>query len=108
MPGDDAHNLDIILRKAKRRGRRSTTESRTTHRLLDRNALHMPELYQAPSRGWPRQGGVVRDTPGLFGANRDSSDETRDASASLPSTRILRMSQAMARITTEMIEGLRL
>ena len=39
MPGDDAHNLDIILGKAKRRGCRSTTEFRTAHRLLNRNGL---------------------------------------------------------------------
>src|SRR4051794_40826066 len=108
MPGDDAHNLDIIFGEAKRRGRRGTAEPRTAHRLLNRNGLHMPGLYQALGRGRPRQGGVVRGASGPFGADRDSSDDARSAAASLPSTRILRMSRAVARVTTEVIENLRL
>src|SRR4051794_5974769 len=105
MPGDDAHNRDIIFGEAERRGCRGTAEPRTAHRLLNRNALHMPELYQALGRGRPRQGGIVRGASGPFGADRDSSDETRSMAASLLSTRIRRMSRAVARITTEVIEG---
>ena len=88
MPRDDAHDLDIIFRKAERRWRCGTAEPRPAHRLLNRNGLHMPELYQALGRGRPRQGGVVRDTSGPFGADRDSSDDARDAAALLSSTRI--------------------
>src|SRR4051812_2638754 len=108
MPGDDAHNLDIIFRKAKRRGRRSTKESRTTHRFVNRDSLHMSTFYQAVGRGRPRQGEVIRDITSPFGADRDSSDDARDAAALLFSTRIPRALQAVTRITTEMIEGLRL
>src|SRR3954471_18341663 len=55
-------------------------------------------------RGRPRQGGGVRDISSPFGAERGSSDDARDASASLPATRILRKSQVVVRIITEMIE----
>src|SRR4051794_3557492 len=106
MPGDDAHDFDIIFRKAKRRGGCSTAESRTAHRLLNRNGLHMPELYQVLGRGRPRQGGIARGASGPFGADRDSSDDTRTTAASLSLTPILHTLQAVARITKEVIEDL--
>src|SRR3954452_25021939 len=93
MPGDDAHNLDIIFCKAKRWWFGSPAKARPAHRLLNRNGLHMPELYQALGRGQPRQGGIIRDMPCPFGADRDSSDDGRTTAASLSLTRILHTPQ---------------
>ncbi len=75
MPRYVPDDLDIIVGETERRRLRGTTEPRTTYRLLNRNALHMPELYQALGRGWRRHGVVAHDTSGPFGAERGRSDD---------------------------------
>ena len=65
---------DIVLGQTERWRRCSTTEPRTTYRVLNRSALHRSELYQVLSRNRPRQGGVDHGTSGLLGADRDRSN----------------------------------
>ena len=65
---------DIVLGQTERWRRCSTTEPRTTYRVLNRSALHTPELYQVLSRDRPRPGGVGHGTSGLLGADRDRSN----------------------------------
>src|SRR4051794_25544729 len=68
------NDLDIVVRETEWRWLRCTTEPGTTCRVLNRNALHRSELYQALGRGRPRQGGVGHGTSGLLGAEGDSSN----------------------------------